>query len=195
MGFSLSTPDVADMAELLAAAKAEPSDDSPAMNQIVSRFDRLAVKIAVSLTRCGHLQQDLANESRIACVRAVRAHDSARAGFPSYAERYMRGAALRELRRNSTPNAISMTNDVLAASVDRHATGDVTRCDTSWGGGKTAGVVAQLKPTYRRLLHCRYIEDAPLKLIAAEAGTSVSAVSQRLSTAHRLVARLMTVES
>ena len=87
----------AELQGLLENAQSEPQDDSPAMNEIVRRFEGLAQKIARSLTADEFLQGDLANEARIALVKAVRRHDSSQPTFPAFARLYMRGAAIREL--------------------------------------------------------------------------------------------------
>jgi len=54
-----------------------------------------------------------------------------------------------------------------------------------WGGGVVADLMITLSPSQRRIAELRYSEDAELATIAAETGTSVPAVSQRLSTMHR----------
>jgi hypothetical protein len=46
--------------ELLQQAQAQPEDNTPAMNEVVRRLDRLAIKIAGSITGDQELQQDLA---------------------------------------------------------------------------------------------------------------------------------------
>ena len=49
--------------------------------------------------------------------------------------------------------------------------------------------IAALSPTQRELLLRRYVNDLSLADIGARTGTTVSAVRQRLDTAHRAVAR------
>jgi len=120
-------------------------------------------------------------------VRAVRRHDTHRAGFPSYAERFMRGAGLHELKfwqRNeaewtlrdddgeeAAPDLIEALNHRLAP----------------WGDGPLAEAVQELSPSQQQLAELRYVHDAPLEMIASEAGTSISAASQRLATIHRRI--------
>ena len=57
------------------------------------------------------------------------------------------------------------------------------------GGGTLATVIVGLDPLQRVIAELRYIDDAPIKEIAEEVGTSGPAVSQRLATIHRVAAR------
>jgi RNA polymerase sigma factor (sigma-70 family) len=176
-----------DLVDLITQAQAASADDSSVMNALLRRFSPLASKIAQALTDDAALRDDLANAALIGLTRAVRHHDLGREGFVTYATRYMRGEARRELERwVATPKALPIDHPaVLALPAPADSSG------SGWGDGRVAGVVATLSRPQQRLLHLRYVEDAPLKLIAAAGGTSVPAVSQRLATAHRAVARLL----
>ena len=56
-----------------------------------------------------------------------------------------------------------------------------------WGEGQAAEVIESLDEPRLHLLKLRYVEDAPLTVIADDYEASVSAISQRLSTIHRRI--------
>lgn len=195
MGHSCFRLERSELVDLIAEAQADPTDNTSAMNEIVRRFDRLAIKIAYGLTGDVHLQQELGNTARAALVRAVRRHDLAQVGFPAYAERFMRGAALRAWKRSRSMGNASI--DVIVVDfTDPEAERLIARVVDidplgAWGGGTTERAIAGLTPDQQDLLAQRYLEDASLNTIAERSGTSVSAVSQRLDTAHRTLARVL----
>lgn len=176
---------------LIHAAQAAQTDDSPAMNEIVRRFEGKAQSIGHSLTRCPDLQQDLANAARLGVVKAVRAHALGRPGFPAYAEKYMRGAALREMTRWVQDDEMvsvipiddpeTLDDNVVEASLEE----TVADALCPWGDGQINATILAFPLARRSLMEERYIEDLPLEEIARRSGTSVPAVSQRLATAHR----------
>lgn len=179
----------AELGRLIADAQRQQSDDSRAMDQIIRRFEGLTQRLARSMTRSPELRDDLANAARVGLVRAVRRHNLCQPGFPAYAEKYMRGAVLREYQRWIVP-------DVPAADVVEEITpgAEVSRIEDQvidrlapWGDGPAAEAIAALAPEQRKIAASRYLDDAPLASIAAATGTTVSAVSQRLSTIHRAV--------
>lgn len=193
----------ADLQGLLENAQSEPSDDSLAMNEIVRRFEDLAQKISRSLTADEFLQEDLADEARIALVRAVRRHDASRPTFPAFAQIYMRGAAIRELglwsqassETDETPLQIplEMTDVAERLSVADQAEEEVLVQLAPWGEGRAAEVIEGLDEPRLHLLKLRYLKDAPLATIADDAEVSVSAISQRLDTIHRRIETALTV--
>jgi RNA polymerase sigma factor (sigma-70 family) len=175
---------------LIAIAQATRADDSWAMHQIICRFKPLARRLARATRANVHLQDDLENAAYLALVKAVRRHDSKRAGFPAFAEIYMRGAVWREHARwigkqgaegaDLAPIDPSPSESVEEVVHERLA---------PWGRRDIAQAVAGLSSNQRNLLERRYVDDAPLALIAADGGTSSSAVSQRLRTIHQRVAK------
>lgn len=194
----------AELQSLLEDAQSEPEDDSPAMNEIVRRFEGLTQKIARSLTADEFLREDLANAARIALVKAVRRHDSSRPTFPAFAESYMRGAAIRELviwsrtsgEADETPLQIPLTTTDLA---ERLPVADQPEVEglvqlAPWGDGQAAEIVESLDEPRLHLLKLRYVEDAPLAAIADDAEVSVSAISQRLDTIHRRIAAALAAQ-
>jgi DNA-directed RNA polymerase specialized sigma24 family protein len=178
--------------DLVAAAQADPEDNSPAMNEIVRRFQSRLVFLATTLTARTSLHDDLVQVALMALVKAVRRHDPKRAGFTTYARRYMLGAAMRLLKIETELECESMSEPTTAAVVEALVAPSPEPGTYMWGFGAAGRIVRGLPPRQRELLTHRYIEDASLAEIAAITGTSIPAVSQRLATAHRTVkARLV----
>jgi RNA polymerase sigma factor (sigma-70 family) len=179
--------------ELIEEAQADPRNDSPAMSEIVRRFDGLAKKEARRLTSDDHLRGDLANCARVELIKAVRRHDPSRQGFPSYVRICMRGAAHRALRSSKSwgrgdPNVKVAVTDFSDPESEPLVPRIIPETETSvWGDGQTAKAVATLSPTQRDLLEMRYVSDRTLSEISQTTGTTVSAVRQRLETAQRNV--------
>jgi RNA polymerase sigma factor (sigma-70 family) len=168
MGLLSCNTDSAPLPTLITIAQADEYDDSEAMNAIIRRYEPMTKRIAGALTAPSHdYYDDVANACRLGLVRAVRRHDGRHAGFTAYAQRFMRGAALRELRIWTETSTLPLTDDNAA-----EASGDV---------------VSDLSPQQQRIAALRYQCDASLATIASETGTSVPAVSQRLRTIHRKV--------
>jgi RNA polymerase sigma factor (sigma-70 family) len=189
MGSVFEPPSRQGLDAVVAAAQADEIDNTPAMNEVVRRFDRLALSIPWSLGAPAHLHDDLANAARLGLVRAVRRHDG-RPGFAAFAEIYMRGAAMREYRRWMLPE-VADTDAI--ERLEHHDDGldhpgASERRLAPWGDGAVAAVIAGLKPQQREIAWLRYGLDLPIKSIAATMGTSGPAVSQRLATIHRLTA-------
>lgn len=177
---------------LLRRAQASDLDDTFAMNEIVRRFDPLADRLARRATGGEAIRDDLRNSARLALVCAVRRHDLDCAGFPAYAEYYMRGAVTREHQRWLPPVAgedreVPLDPTPAAESVDIAEI--VVERLAPWGDGDVAEAMAELTPPQRRIASMRYAEDAPLGRIATATGTSRSAVSQRIATIHRGISR------
>lgn len=172
---------------LVAEAQAESGDDSAAMDEIVRRFEGLAMKIARSLTDCPHLRQDLANAALIGLVKATRRHTLGMSGFIAFSMRYMTGAALRERKMWTTP---TLREDAIGDEVEQGlpstpAVEECTDLGTPWEVTREA--VSTLNERQQDLLTLRYVADFDLADIAVIEGTSVSAVSQRLRTAHKAI--------
>lgn len=180
------------LSTLIAVAQDAPVDDTPAMNAIIHRFEPLTRGLARGMTMSRNdLFDDVANASRIALVRAVRRHDPSRPGFAAYAEEFMRGAALRELKRWQRQDAldeIAVTAAKEDLAVDRgNVERDMLDRLAPWGDGNAAIAIGRLSASQQHLATRRYVDDASLETIASASGTSVSAVSQRLTTIHRRV--------
>jgi RNA polymerase sigma factor (sigma-70 family) len=192
----------AELQSLLEDAQSEPEDDSPAINEIVRRFESLTQKIARSLTADEFLREDLANEARIALVKAVRRHNPSRPTFPSFAKIYMRGAAIRELGIWSRTSGevdetylqvpLEMIDLAERLPVAEQPEEEVLAQLAPWGEGKAAEVIESFDEHRLHLLKLRYVEDAPLAAIADDAEVSVSAISQRLDTIHRRIGAALT---
>jgi len=184
----------AHLADLIVAAQSDEHDDSPAMNEIIRRFDNKARRIASTVCFRAADRDDVANAARIALVGAVRGHDVTRDGFATYANVFMTGAARRESKRLASAPETYLENAVLAAAINdqqRHAVGDMTPACLDWGSGRIGKIVANLPPRQRELVDVRYVQDLDLVRIAQLHGSSVSAVSQRLKTAQKHISRQM----
>ena len=189
MGIFVNRTIGVDLGEMIADAQRHSSDDAPAMNEIIRRFEGLTMRLSRSMTRSLDLQDDLANAARIALVRAVRHHDQSRAGFPAYAEKYMRGAVLREYQKWILPEIPHAELVEAAAQMHEFEEPQEQIVDqlAPWGAGPVAAAIDQLNPSQHQIVSLRYAEDASIASIAKLTGTTPSAVSQRLATIHRAV--------
>jgi len=167
---------------LVEAAKAQDSNDSIAMNEIVRRFEPKALKLASLLSMDYHLQQDIANAARYAVVMAVRAHKSGTPGVAAYIATTMRGAAYRAIDRNTAERETVKPTDSPVWTSTRNLVEDTTVVDTD-----LRLITQDLSVEQRGLVLKRYIIGASASDIAKDAGTSVSAISQRFKTLHKIV--------
>lgn len=192
MGFSVKHHERAPLEELLEAARSEGPDDTLAMGEILRRFEGLAIRTGQSIRAPQHLRDDLINAARTGLVSAVRHHDG-RAGFPAFAKKYMRGAALRELDRWIVPETTAVEGlDELGSARGRPS--ELEEVDdrlAPWGAGAIASVIEQMDSDQMKIVDLRYRRDLPVKAIATIVGTSAPAVSQRLATIHRIGKRAL----
>lgn len=195
MGSYFAQNQQGELAALISAAQRNPTDDSPEMNEIIRRFDGLAIKVARSFTPDHFLQQDLANRARMALVTAVRKHKADRDGFPSYARAFMAGAAQRELgswigsTRSQEFSQVRLDDEVDSDLFFRICMNQPGVADRTWGSASTTGAIRRLGPDQQILLEQRFIDDLDLAAIGSGSGTTASAVSQRIATALRGVSR------
>ena len=181
MGFSISGAQNAPLADLVAAAQADPNSDSIAMNEIVSRFELKAQRLARDRTTDLHLQRDIANAARYAVVMAVRAHNLTMPGFAAYVVRTMAGESRRAFGRAVCQDEVAVADDAelwIRPSMPQPS----SAIESDLGL-----LAAHLSDEQRVLVFARYVRDADLAQIATEAGTSVSAVSHRIKTIHRVI--------
>lgn len=176
-----------DVDQLINLARQSPRDDSREMNEIVSRFTTRAKAIAMSLSANAAVQDDLMQAALLGLVRAVRRHHEERDGFLSYARAYMTGAAKRELARWHAQPHESLSDPAVMAEAEGIAAEASIPGLYTWGCGRLAERIATLPERQQLLLRQRYIDDATMTEIAAVAGVSVPAVSQRLATAHKAI--------
>lgn len=194
MGLSYSQLNTASLAELIAVANSDERDDSPAMNEIIRRFDGKARRIAAEVCFQEADRDDVADFARLALVRAVRSHDATRPGFPTYARAFMTGAARRASMRLANPAETCLDCDDLAVAFENsrhHRTAADFTVDVNWGCGRLGDVIVELPVPQQQLLEERYIQDLDLAQIAQRHGSSVSAVSQRLGTVHKHILKVM----
>ena len=192
MGIFLFPADLG-LDELVREARLGESNDTPAMNEIVRRFEKTAKGIA--RRTCSNLnhRDDVTNAARMAVISAVRAHDLTRPGFARYTVLYMVNAARRtSIKLNVQEIAVDTADlsDLMEAACDLSA-----RTDDAWGDGEISSVVRHLPMAQQTLLWKRYVLDQSLAEIAQDNGTSVSAASQRLRTAHLRVGLALTGEA
>lgn len=173
----------ATLEELVEAAKAEDGSNGVAMNEIVRRFEPKALQLASFLTKDYHLQQDIANAARYGVVMAVRAHKSGTAGVAAYIAMTMRGEAYRAVGRNTEERETVKAAESPVWTGTRHILEETTVVDTDLGL-----MTQDLSVDQRNLVLQRYVIGDSVSDIAADAGTSVSAISQRFKTVHRTVA-------
>jgi RNA polymerase sigma factor (sigma-70 family) len=174
--------------DLVVTAQADPSEASAAMNEIVRRFQDRAVYLATTLTARTSIHDDLVQVALMALVKAVRRHDPKRAGFTTYARRYMLGAGMRLLKIETQVECESMSEPTTLAAAEALVAPSPEPGTYIWGFGAAGRIVRELPERQMVLLTRRYLEDETLADIATETGTSIAAVSQRLATAHHAVA-------
>jgi RNA polymerase sigma factor (sigma-70 family) len=174
--------------DLVGTAQADPGDNSAAMNEIVRRFQISANRLAMSLTTRHSIHDDLSQAALMGLVTAVRRHNPKRVGFNKYARQYMVGAAKRELMTLIAVEFESLSEPTTWDAAESVAAQSPDPGIYVWGFDKAGLIVKSLPERQFELLTQRYIFDATLADIAAETGTSIAAVSQRLATAHRTVA-------
>jgi len=163
---------------LVAAAQSAATDDTAAMAAILNRFEALALSIARSLTSDWSLQPDAAQGARLGLVKAVRAHRLGTPGFPAYAKRYMKGAALRILTAMHSQDV--SVDPIGYLFVDRAPRDE--RTDTIV---EVIDLIAVLTPEQQAMTTAHYIGDVSLADMARDLGISKPAVSQRFTTIHR----------
>ena len=173
--------------ELLLEQVQRDDPQERAMGEIVRRFHKKAIAIARRLTSDFHLREDLMSEALAALAQAARSHNLGQPGFPAYAEICMKGAAYRAWSKQHEPRLILVDN--LTKEFD-HSSSEAIDADT-WGGGSTWEAINSLSSDKQRLLHERYVDERSQAEMAAAEGVSVSAISQRLSTAHKLMRRAL----
>jgi RNA polymerase sigma factor (sigma-70 family) len=159
------------------------------MNEIIRRFDGKVRQIACSVCLRHGDRDDVAVAARLALVRAVRLHQSDRGAFTSYATIYMTGAARRESKRLACPREAHLPSPDFVEVCERtslvlNVVPETSANKLDWGVGLVADVIEGMSPRQQELLAERYIDDLDLEGIARLHGSSVSAVSQRLKTAH-----------
>jgi RNA polymerase sigma factor (sigma-70 family) len=188
MGVSYSPSDLS-LEDLISAAQADPTDDTAAMAEIISRFEGTVVATANSVASEWNVRQDAAQGARLGLVKAVRNHTPGTMGFLSYARRYMRSEAVRTLKAMAGARRIS-DDDVPVRNERPHG-----RRQT-WSASEPKAFTIEsastiLDPTQRMIVWERYVEDRPVTDIARELDVSVPAVSQRLKTIHKTLRPLL----
>jgi RNA polymerase sigma factor (sigma-70 family) len=183
MGVLCSLNDLS-LDDLISAAQAEPNDDTPAMAEIINRFEPAVLAAANSVAGEWNVRQDAAQGARLGLVKAVRNHTHGIAGFGSYARRYMRTEAVRTVKAMAGERQAPSGDDWPVQNERPHARRH------SWIAPEPKAFTIEsassvLDPTQRMIMWKRYVEDRPVADIARELEVSVPAVSQRLKTIHK----------
>lgn len=186
MGFLCSSVEEA-LPSLISQAQAGGDGGERAIHEIARYFEAWIKSIGHRMAAARSYRDDVENAARYALVQAVLRHRGGPETFLAYAKRYMTGAALREVRR-WTPSAqwsLCQIEAVDPKEMPKAPAADDTADHLGFGDGPVAGVIRQLRSGQQELLAHRYVDDLTLADIASMSSTSVAAVSQRLSTAHR----------
>lgn len=180
--FSPSEPSLDD---LIRAAQADPADTSAAMAEILNRFAGMITATANSVTGEWNARQDAAQGARLGLVKAVRKHTVGRAGFISYARRYMRTEAVR--------TSMAMTAKAPKRDFDAPERGERPGARRqTWTAPEPKAFTIEsictvLDPTQAVILTDRYLHDREMADIARDLGVSVPAISQRLKSIHKIL--------
>lgn len=167
--------------DLLDMAQAANRDDSPAMNEIVRRFDPL-VKRCVERRRMRHADAaDAFVAAQLAIVRAVRNHCGGSRSFPAYVKWYIRGA-VSDAVKSMSRNLEEPSDDVIPRPFDA----DGSSVDALSAEMQLA--LCSLGENTRQVVWLRYGEGYSNLELAEQAGVTPSAMSQRLATALRSMA-------
>jgi RNA polymerase sigma factor (sigma-70 family) len=171
--FFMPDPDTP-LEALITRAQSDASNDSPAMCEIIRRFEGLAQHLGRVVSRAPECVDDGVNGARWGLVQAVRAHREGTPGFPNFASLYMKGEA-RRCARAASSSEIPMSDEFL----DRPAAQEAD------SGVDLDSAFRVLSQDQRSIAFAHFVEDQPLTQIALVRGVSVSAVSQRLATVRR----------
>jgi RNA polymerase sigma factor (sigma-70 family) len=188
MGVSFPTSSTS-LDDLIAAAQADPADDTVAMAEILRRFDGTTWAIANNATSEWNLRQDAAQGARLGLVRAVRAHTPGIEGFTSYARLYMKGEARRAVESMRTveiacdPNVLLKPPAPARPGVIRQRNVQVDVQELF----EFETVLDVLTAEQRDIVCDRYLGGRTVTDIARGLGISVPAVSQRLKTIHKVL--------
>jgi RNA polymerase sigma-B factor len=189
VSFSIFELSQMNLTELLAVAKADPSNRSNAMNEVVRRHQAEAKFIAIRVCFNDNDRGDVMNAALMGVVKAVRAHDGRQAGFKSY----LRTTMLGEARRMS----VWLGDQVLISECDafdeavvresKMVPSIVDNYDPEPYGGLTIAV-GHLSDNQQVVVNDLYRNELTQAEIAARHAVTVSAISQRLKTIHRHLA-------
>ncbi|PKQ30560.1 MAG: hypothetical protein CVT62_13190 [Actinobacteria bacterium HGW-Actinobacteria-2] len=182
MGISVSGVNPS-LNDLIASAQASVTDDSAAMAIILERFEDTALAIARHLTSDSSLRQDAAQGARLGLVRAVRTHKAGTPGFPSYAKRYMKGAALRTLMAMQAPES--------AVDPMTYAWPDQPRDAATNSTFELVDLMKVMTSEQQDVARAHYLADLSFTEIAVQLNISKPAVTQRFATIHRALRTVM----
>lgn len=183
MGISVLAAEFAELKVLVTEAQAAGSYNSPAMNELVKRYEPLVIGVVRSMGRPESMFDDLVNQGRWGVVQAVLHHDGRVEGFTSYLKWYVSGEARQAVKRER-PREVPTEHEEIPPIESTTGIPDAAHTDRI--------SFDVLSEEQNLLVLARYQDDRALADIASETDCSVSAVSQRLSTIHRKLAEVYT---
>jgi RNA polymerase sigma factor (sigma-70 family) len=181
----LYSPGDRSLDDLIAAAQADPADDTTTMAEILSRFEGAILATANSVATEWNVRQDAAQGARLGLVKAVRNHTPGTVGFKSYACRYMRTEAIRTVRAMAGAAPPSYEDALVRSGRSRGRRHNWTEPEPQ--AFTLESVSTMLDPVQRAIVRDRYVHDRPVADIARDLGVSVPAISQRLKTIHKVL--------
>jgi RNA polymerase sigma factor (sigma-70 family) len=189
----LYSPSARSLDDLIAAAQADPADNSAAMSEILSRFSCDIAFVANATVTEWNLRQDAAQGARLGLVKAVRNHTPGMSGFKTYARLYMRSEARRTV---GTMTAVEVSRDpaVFLEPTAPERPGVFWRRELPVEepvAFKIEDIIGVLTPTQQSVVRDRYVHDRSMADIADDLGVSLPAISQRLKTIHKALRPLV----
>jgi RNA polymerase sigma factor (sigma-70 family) len=189
--YSSSAPSLDD---LIAAAQADPADNSAAMAEILSRFSRDIAFVANTTATEWNLRQDAAQGARLGLVKAVRNHTPGTSGFKTYARLYMKSEARRTV---DTMSSVEVSRDpavLLDPTASERRPGVIRQRELpveETAAFKIEDIIGVLALAQQSVVRDRYVHDRSMADIADDLGVSLPAISQRLKTIHKTLRPLL----
>jgi RNA polymerase sigma factor (sigma-70 family) len=162
---------MADIRELVERASL---GDMDALNELISRFQGMAVGYAWSLTGDWHLAQDLAQEAFIQAVRGIAGLKNP-AAFPLWFKTILRFTCIRRLRRRN-PAHVGL-EEAEGRSAGQTPEDGAVSCETR---NAVRASINRLPEEDRSILALYYFEELPHRQIAAFLGIDEYRVNNRL---------------
>ena len=189
VGFSIFELSQMDLSELLEVAKADPSNNSKAMKELVRRFQKDADYIASRVCFAVNDRVDVMNAALMGIVNAVRAHDGRGVGFKSYLKTTMTGEARRMSQFLSKQVLISEGDAYDEAIVrdSKHLPSIIDDYDPAPYGSLTL-VIEQLSDDQQVIVDEMFRQELTHSEIASRHNVTPSAISQRVKVIYRNLA-------
>ena len=178
-----------DLIELMRIAKADPSNNSKAMNELVRRYGKDAEYIARRVCFSDNDRVDAMNAALMGVVKAVRAHDGRVVGFKSYLRTTMEGEARRMSKFLGDQVLVSEGAPFEKAVVrDSYELPRVIDEYDPAVYGELTTTIGNLPESQQIIVEEMYVQDLTQAEIAASHGVTTSAISQRVKIIYRNIA-------